>query len=331
MSISQISDPQIFTSFNTTIVSSPIYNASGPLCTTEKELNGLLYSESAAILTKSCTKEYRVGNLEPRYWSDGINSINSTGLANMGYKYYGDLTKIFKYNYFNKPYIISVAGLTLDDNLEIIKYYQDLNNTYQPDAIEINLSCPNIIGKSQVAYDLESVELYLRKIYDIWDVSSNISMGFKLSPYFDRVHFEKTADIINDFSINFITCINSPGYGMFIDIESETTRIHPNNGHGGIGGNCVLPIALANVHQFRKLLSDKIEIVGCGGVSSGSEVFQHLLVGAQMVQIGTKYMEEGPIIFERVNRELIGLMRKKGYKNIEEFRGKLKYLDSLNF
>jgi dihydroorotate dehydrogenase (fumarate) len=329
--MSNLSKPQISTNFNKFIVSTPIYNASGPLCTTEEQLYGLLYSESAIILTKSCTKEYRMGNLEPRYWSDGVNSINSTGLANMGYKYYGDLAKKFKNNYLNKPYIISVAGLTLDDNLEIIKYYQDVNNPYHPDAIEVNLSCPNIIGKSQVAYDLESIELYLRKIYDIWDSRSNISMGFKLSPYFDRVHFEKTADIINDFSVNFITCINSAGYGMFIDIESETTRIHPNNGHGGVGGNGILPIALANVHQFRNLLSDKIEIVGCGGVSSGKEVFQHLLVGAQMVQIGTKYMEEGNIIFERINRELIELMRKKGYKNIEDFRGKLKYLDSLNF
>ena len=45
-----------------------------------------------------------------------------------------------------------------------------------------------------------------------------------------------------------------------------------------------------------------------------------------MVQIGTTLHKEGPVAFERITNELKDIMDKKGYKTIEDFRGKLKYL-----
>ena len=58
------------------------------------------------------------------------------GLPNLGYKFYIDISKTIQ-----KPYLISVNGLTLSDTKEIIRnIIQDVNIT----GIEINLSCPNI-------------------------------------------------------------------------------------------------------------------------------------------------------------------------------------------
>lgn len=75
-----------------------IFNASGARCTSVLELAELSKSESGAILTKSCTLEPRSGNVKPRYYSNtkndrffqmqSLETINSTGLANFGYKYY---------------------------------------------------------------------------------------------------------------------------------------------------------------------------------------------------------------------------------------------------
>ena len=150
----------------------PIYNASGPRCTTREELYALNNSESAAILTKSCTVEPRLGNPGIRYWDNDIMSINSTGLANLGYKFYGEQSG------FSKPYFVSIAGLSLEDNLEIVK---ELDQDHIS-SIELNLSCPNISGKPQVAYDYEMIETYLRKIYDVCVYVDNL--GYNRMPFF---------------------------------------------------------------------------------------------------------------------------------------------------
>ena len=86
------------------------------------------------------------------------------------------------------------------------------------------------------------------------------------------------------------------------------------------------PTALANVRAFYTRLNPSIKIVGTGGIRTGKDVFEHLLCGASMVQIGTELVKEGVPIFERLERELKEVMDKKGYTTIEEFRGKLNSL-----
>jgi len=302
-----------------------ISNASGPLCTNLEELKELANSQSGAIVTKSCTKYLRKGNPGKRYYETENASINSTGLANLGYDFYGPISTSIKKMSLHKPYIVSVAGLRLEDNLHIIEYFQDNYACQGVDAIEINLSCPNIEGKSQVAYDPDATELYLRKIYDLPN-TRKLPMGIKLSPYFDHQHFVNQAEIIKNFPVRFVTCINSIGHGLFIDWKTESTYIHPNEGHGGVGGPIILPIALANVRKFRQLLPDSIDIVGCGGVRDGKDVFCHILAGASVVQVGTQFMKEGTNIFRRLNEELTTIMSDKKYSNIQEFKGKLKCL-----
>lgn len=135
-------------------------------------------------------------------------------------------------------------------------------------------------------------------------------------------------DILNQYiknnKIDFITCINSLGNGLIVDYEKETCVIKPKNGLGGIGGEIIKPIALSNVYNFYRRLGDKIDIIGCGGISNGYDVFEHILCGAKMVQIGSKFMEEGLLCFTRIENELIEIMKKKNYKNVGEFRGKLR-------
>ena len=72
-------------------LNSPVFNASGPLCTTLEELENLGKSDSAAIMSKSCTLEPREGNQKPRYYDFELGSINSMGLPNLGYKKYLEL------------------------------------------------------------------------------------------------------------------------------------------------------------------------------------------------------------------------------------------------
>ena len=285
----------------------PIYNASGPRCTILDELIKLDKSNSAAILTKSCTLLSRRGNLPPRCWSNNDISINSTGLANLGYKKYIEFSK----REWSKPFIISVAGLSLQDNLTIIN---EANNT-----IELNLSCPNISGKSEVAYDFNEMDEYLRRVYEI----TTIPIGVKLPPYPNNFFWDKAADIINEYPVSFVTCINSVGHCLIINKISNTPIIQPNKGHGGFGGTYIKPIALANVRKMRERLKSRIKVVGCGGVKTGRDVYEHILCGADVVQVGTAFMREDVNIFKRLEEELIAEMGKNGVTKLDDFKNKI--------
>ena len=79
--------------------------------------------------------------------------------------------------------------------------------------------------------------------------------------------------------------------------------------------------------MFYQLLADKIQVIGVGGVYSGIDAFEMILAGASAVQIGTAFLQKGPGIFARVQNQLSNFMKKKGYQNLADFRGKLNTLD----
>ena len=320
------------------ILNNPLYNASGVYCQTLKDLLLLNESESGAIISKSCTLENREGNAEPRCWSKSsvdlknnvidVISINSMGLPNYGVAYYLKAsTKL------SKPYAISISGLKLEENLQLVEAVcsQSLGTRqdsmqYPIAALELNLSCPNIIGKAQTGYDFKRMEYILEQTTFILDKYKHIPFGIKLPPYFDMAHFQQAANIIMKFEkhIQFVTCINSIGNGLIIDPITETTIIHPKNGFGGIGGSIIKPTALANVRKFYELLPSSIDIIGCGGVVNGQDVFEHILCGAKAVQIGSILLNQGPDIITKILNELRQIMKSKGYTSLDQFRGKLK-------
>lgn len=292
-----------------------IYNASGPRCTKAEELHEIGKSSSSAILTKSCTIAHREGNPAPRYFENLWGSINSMGLPNNGLEYYLALSK--EMEEYDKPYMLSMAGLSLDENLKML----EMVNSYKGvSAIELNLSCPNVPDKPQTAYDFERTKDVLDRVFEI----NSLPLGVKLPPYFDLIHFQEMADILNQYPLDFVTCINSIGNALIIDIELEQVVIKPKGGFGGLGGDYAKPTALANVHKFRQLLKSEISVIGCGGIKTGTDIFEHLLCGADAVQIGTHYMRVGSTCFEQLETELEALMLKKGYSNINDFKGTLK-------
>lgn len=293
-----------------------IYNASGVNCITKKDLTILANSSTALTLSKSCTMNYRDGNPLPRYYENDVCSINSSGLPNLGYKFYGDIAHELSKT---KPYMISVSGLTHDNNIDILNYLGDKEGL---SGVELNLSCPNIIGKPQTGYDFKKMDELLRRVSEI--NLQKKKLGLKLPPYFDISHFNRVADIINNYKIDFITCINSIGNGIVINPETDSVSIKPKNGFGGIGGIVVKPTSLANVRKFYELT--KCDIVGCGGVVNGRDVYEHILCGAKAVQVGTQFKREGISVFDRLSQELMEIMSKKGYSCIEDFRGNLNYL-----
>lgn len=310
--------PSLKTSLAGLFIENCLMNASGVHCTDKNELSNLLNANVGAWVTKSCTLEGRIGNPLPRYGDIPNGSINSMGLPNHGLAYYLEFIEKSQHLH-NKIAILSIAGLSKKENLELLK------NADKADSIkliELNLSCPNIPGKPQTGYDFEASDKLLAEAFEI----STKSVGVKLPPYFDMVHFESMATVLKKFPVAYVCCVNSIGNALWVDVEKESVVIKPKNGFGGLGGMYIKPTALANVRMFYSLL-DGVDIVGCGGIQNGQDAFEHILCGASMVQIGTTLWQEGPACFDRISNELSSIMHQKGYSSIDEFKGKLKSID----
>ncbi|HFD1790813.1 TPA: dihydroorotate oxidase [Enterococcus faecium] len=307
------------TTFANHIFANPLMNASGVHCMTTQELDELAHSEAGAFITKSCTINERKGNPEPRYFDVPLGSINSMGLPNLGFSYYLEYALAYEkvQENQNQPLFFSIAGMSVQENLEML---EKIEKSGFNGITELNLSCPNVPGKPQLAYDFEATYETLKEVFSIFSKP----LGIKLPPYFDFAHFDQMADILNQFPLTYVNAINSVGNGLYIDTEQEAVVIKPKEGFGGIGGEYIKPTALANVRAFYTRLKPEIQIIGTGGIRTGQDAFEHLLCGASMLQIGTELHKEGPEIFSRIIKELTQIMSEKGYTSIDEFKGNLR-------
>ena len=294
-----------------------LMNAAGVACMTVEELEEVRQSAAGSFVTKTATLEARAGNPEPRYRDVPLGSINSMGLPNQGIDYYLDYLLSLQESQPERTFFLSLVGMSPDETHTLLKKVQ---NSGFKGITELNLSCPNVPGKPQIAYDFEATERILGEAFSYFDKP----LGIKLPPYFDIVHFDQAAEVFNRHPLKFVNCVNSIGNGMYI--EDESVVIRPKNGFGGIGGEYIKPTALANVHAFYQRLNPSIQIIGTGGVYTGRDAFEHILCGASMVQIGTALHQQGVEIFERVSLGLKAIMVQKGYEKLEDFKGKLKYL-----
>ena len=294
-----------------------LMNAAGVACMTVEELEEVRQSAAGSFVTKTATLEARAGNPEPRYRDVPLGSINSMGLPNQGIDYYLDYLLSFQESHPERTFFLSLIGMSPNETHTLLKKVQ---NSGFKGITELNLSCPNVPGKPQIAYDFETTERILGEAFGYFDKP----LGIKLPPYFDIVHFDQAAEVFNRHPLKFVNCVNSIGNGMYI--EDESVVIRPKNGFGGIGGEYIKPTALANVHAFYQRLNPSIQIIGTGGVYTGRDAFEHILCGASMVQIGTALHQQGVEVFERVSLGLKAIMAQKGYETLEDFKGKLKYL-----
>ena len=272
-----------------------LLNSAGCWCTTEKELMDLVNSDCGGIVSKSCLLNPYDGNPKPRYYGNPNLSINSTGLANLGHRFYNSIGKTIREK---KPYIISVGVKNIENTLTILKNIQEDQNC---DFIELNVSCPNILNSPILGYNPTYFDTFLKMVFNpelgIKDPNKT-KIGLKMPPYLDVILLKQIASIIEKYPVKYIATINGMPNGLVLD-NNYIKTIEPNNGIGGVGGPCVKPFGLSNVKMFHELLPN-IPIIGCGGISSAKDIKDYLSVGATLVQIGSRVVLETPSCFTRL-------------------------------
>ena len=256
-------------------LSSPFMTASGT-AGHDVELNAYMpLAKLGATVAKSLFHEPWPGNPAPRVHLASAGMMNAVGLQGPGVTAWVN-DSLPRCEERGVTVVASIWGRTVQ---EYVSAAEQLSRAEQRIvAIEINLSCPNLEGRSGIiAHD---AELSARIVTEVSKLVA-VPVWAKLSANTDRI--VDVARAVSESGAQAVTLINTM-LGMQIDVNSARPTL--GNGGGGLSGAAIHPIAVRAVHDVRVALPN-LDIIGVGGVSSGDDAIEMMLAGASAVQVGT--------------------------------------------
>lgn len=289
--------------------SNPIMTASG-CCGYGEELAEMYnLSVLGALVTKSITLKPRLGHPPPRTAECDAGMINAIGLANVGIdKFISDKVPFLKKQ--KTKIIVNVAGSSLKEYVEVCSR---LNDVACVDAIELNISCPNV--------DEGGMEFGANPVMTEKSIAASKKVFkkpiiAKLSPNVTSiVEIAKAAEQGGADGYSVINTL----LGMAIDSESWHTKI--TNNKGGISGPAIKPIALQMVNAVYS--NCRLPIIGIGGIRKTSDIVEFMLAGATAVQVGTALFLD-PTTPVKMEKELKEYLRRKKLSSVSELIGKVR-------
>ena len=183
------------------------------------------------------------------------------------------------------------------------------------DYVTINISSPNTEGLRDFHKE-ENLKDLLTKINQIREESNfNKSFLLKISPDLDDSFIDSIVGLSLEKNINGIILTNTTNSNRenLLDIKK--------NESGGLSGKPIKNLSTNLIKKFYKQLKGKIPIIGVGGIDSGESAFEKITSGASAVQLYTGMIYKGPTIVKEIKKELIAILREKGFKNISEAVG----------
>lgn len=280
----------------------PVMNAAGTCKGMEGEegVKNLARSATLAIVVGSATAEQRSGNMGNVYFPHPYFSLNSLGLPNPGIEQYRiQLPDMVACAHdADKPLFFSVAGFSAEEYAVMA----EVGFACNVDLVELNLGCPNIwegVSQKRIAcFDLEMTKHILQTVSD--RVGNEQRVSVKISPMSDPVLLEELAKLFLSFPlVKAIASCNTFPNALTLD-ESFIPLITPAEGLAGFAGSALKPIALGQVRQLKKVVGDKIDIIGVGGINAGKDVREFLHVGACCTQVATAFMNRGIKVFGNI-------------------------------
>ena len=228
-----------------------------------------------AVTAKSLFHEPWAGNPAPRVHVSESGMMNAVGLQGPGVTEWiqASLPKIES---VGAAVVVSIWGRTVAEYVQAAEQLAGIE--HRCIALEVNLSCPNLEGRSGIiAHDPSLAGQIISAVARV----VRVPVWAKLSANTDRI--VEVAVTVTDAGASALTLINTM-LGMQIDVDSATYSL--GNGGGGLSGPAIHPIAVRAVHDVRSALPE-VSIVGVGGVASGADAVEMMMAGANAVQVGT--------------------------------------------
>ncbi|KJJ84511.1 dihydroorotate dehydrogenase family protein [Candidatus Omnitrophus magneticus] len=289
----------------------PIWTASGTFGNGKEFQDFVDLRQVGAILPKTITVHERKGNPLPRIVESSSGLINSIGLENKGVEWF--VKEVFPFlKATGTRIVVSVAGKNKEEFSECVTF---LLAHCVPDAIEINLSCPNVAHAntkySLFAQDPEASAEIVSAIKKI----ARVPLIAKLTPMVSDIR--EIAKSVETAGAQAVALVNT--YPAMA-IDAETFKPLIGNISGGLSGPAIKPMALKAVWDVYK--SVKIPVIGIGGIMTGIDVAEFMIAGARAVQIGTVNFVD-PGAYGRILKEFGDYLDRKKIKKSEELIGRL--------
>ena len=238
-----------------------------------REMEGIVdLSLLGGIVPKTITTEMRVGNAPHRTVETSSGLLNSIGLDNDGIDAF--ISHHLPYlSEQSAPLIVSVAGSSADDYVSLASRLAEQGGI---DALELNISCPNVAHGVDFGSNPALCEQVVRGVRN----SCDIPVLAKLTPNVTSV--VEIADGAAQGGADAV-CLTNTLLGMAIDWKKRQPIL--GNDVGGLSGPAIKPVSLRCVFQVARAVD--VPIIGIGGIANLDDVMQFLVAGASAVQIGT--------------------------------------------
>jgi dihydroorotate dehydrogenase (NAD+) catalytic subunit len=271
-------------------------------------VKGFSNRDVGAVCLKGTTLAPRLGNPPHRIYETPMGMLNAIGLQNPGVDHV--VREILPALDFDETrFIANVSGSTVEEYHEVTRRFDD-----SPiDAIEINISCPNV-KEGGVAFGNDP------------DMSARVVEACRSAT--DKPLITKLSPNQTDIAGNARRCIEAGSdglavintlVGMAIDIERRRPVI--GNNQGGLSGPAIKPIALLKVHQVYQICKPHgIPIIGQGGVTTVGDAIEFLLAGATTVGVGTALFYD-PLVCQKLNRGIQAYLQRHDLPKVSALTG----------
>lgn len=288
------------------------FDKNGCLVNTMETL-GMGFVEAGSI-----TAQASCGNPKPRAFRlpNDQALINRMGLNNDGAK---TVVKRLQNAAFNIPLGINIAK-THDPTIMGNEAIEDYIFSYREaqkiaDYIPINISCPNTT-EGKTFEDPEVLNDLLSAIQEEKGINM-VPTLVKFSPDLGRPQLEKLLDVCETHHIDgYVACNTSSSCRKLKTKAAKLDEI----GRGGLSGVPLASKCTRIIRWIREIAGNRKPIIGVGGINSFETALEMMKAGANLLQIYTGLIYEGPALIKRINRQLADYLEKHDLASIGEMR-----------
>ena len=293
-------------------MASPIVLLSGCVGFGEEytRFDGFSNRVGGAVVLKGTTLEPRLGNAPHRICETPMGMLNAIGLQNPGVDTVVDEI-LPGLDFSETRFMANVCGSTIDDYAAVTRRFDDS----AIDAIEINISCPNI---KEGGVEFGNVPEMSARVVEACRAQTSKPIITKLSP--NQTDIRENARLCIEAGSDGLAVINTVT-GMAIDIERRQPII--GNVQGGLSGPAIKPIALLKVREVYEIAGPlKVPIIGQGGIVTAADALEFLIAGATTVGIGTALFYD-PLVCVKINKGIADYLPRHEMSSVSELVGTL--------
>lgn len=259
-----------------------------------------------AVVAKTVTLGARDGNAPPRLADLGCGVLNSIGLENVGCEAF--IREKLPGVKLPCKFFASIGGDTVDEYRQLAARVGS-----QPGvaAIEVNVSCPNVVrGCVAFGRDPDATLEVVKAVR----AETSLPIIPKLPPLITGL--ESVAAAACEGGADALVIANTYP-GLAIDIASERPRLGSTT--GGLSGRAIRPLSLLLVWNVAEAVS--VPVVASGGIEEPEDAIEYLLAGASACEIGSVVLRDLGTA-AKIVAGIRAFMDEKGYARIDDFRGR---------